>query len=250
MSFFLDLVGGYYGYKQNKKAAKKAEENSRLNARDLLAASKTNASEIKRIAGLNADAVLQTANLNAESVLELAMANANAHMDTTLMNVGISEKETLEALRRQSIRAEQTKSTARAAQGASGVRVGTGSHLQHLVGIADDARNEAQWLGMTGKMRAAKIAAEGSQRAYLTQMEGAQQADLMMKQAGINATLMREDAASRAAGTLRDAELNAKSMTRSGSLLSMNYRNQATTRLIQGFQQASNKAISVATGTT
>jgi hypothetical protein len=228
------IIGGIIQSSAQKKAARKAEEVGRLNAQDLMAASEINADEIIRIAGLNGDAILETANLNAQSVHAIGLANAISQIDAGRDNVGLAEVETLEVLRRQNLKEVETVSNIRAATGASGVRLGVGSPLQALVAAVDAGNMERQYLAGYGLLRLRKIGKEAARRGALTWMNAAQRGKVMLITASIQEAIGKEEAAARAAGTLRDAELNAASLRRGGTLLAMNYRNQATASMVSG----------------
>ena len=228
------VAGSIYSAKKQKDAAEKAEEAGRLNAADLRAASLINAEEIKRIAGLNAQGMYEVANLNAQSIHEIGKLNALSHINAGIDNVGIVELETLEVLRRQVLKEQETVSNIRAATGASGVRLGVGSPLQALVAAVDAGFMERQYLGGYGVKRLQKIGNEAARRGALTWLSAAEKGRVMLRSAAIQAMITQEDAAARAAGTLRDAELNAASLERGGTILAMNYRNQATATMISG----------------
>ena len=230
--------GAIIGHSQNKKAAKKADEIGNENADDLLAAAGQNSTQILRLAGLHSDATLQNASLNAGATHAIGLANAKAHISSARENIGIVEAETNESLRRQVIRADFTAGAIRGATGASGVRLGNGSALAMLIDARNEAQMERNWIGKQGQMRMNQFAAEGARRAEITMKEAKQRGGVMMRSAAVQAKFIREDAAARAAGTLRDAKLNAASLRRGGSMLSMNYRNQATANIVQGIGQS------------
>lgn len=228
------IAGGLYTASKQKKAAQKAEETGRLNAADLRAAADINADEIKRIAGLNIGAIYEVANLNTQSIVKIGLGNALSHINAGMDNVGIAEIETLEVLRRQVLKEQETVSNIRAATGASGVRLGVGSPLQALTAAVDAGYMERQYLGGYGVMRLQKIGKEAARQGALTFLTAAERGKVVLRQAAIQAMIMKEDSAARAAGTLRDAELNAASLERGGTLLAMNYRNQAAASMISG----------------
>ena len=234
LSIIAPIIGGLISSSSSKKAARKAEQVGKENARDLLAASTKNAAEIIRIAGLNADAILDTANLNAESIHKIGLANALSHIQAGQENIGISEFETLEVLRRQQLRAVETVHATKAATGASGVRLGVGSPLEVLQGNVEAAHLESQYLGAIGMQRIKKIGTEAARKGALTWMDASERGKVILRTAAIQASITKEEAASRSAGLLRDAELNAASLRRGGTLLAMNYRNQATASMVGG----------------
>ena len=228
------VLGSAYQSSQLQKAADKALEIGNANADDIQAAARVNASEVKRLARLNAAAVLSTANLNAESIWKVGLANANAEIDAASENLDLYGTELDEVLYRHKLKSVQLLSEQTAGWGASGVRVGDGSPVVLAQDSVAKLGREQQYLGKIGDKTLAKIGNEGIRRGELTWLSAKERGVVLVSTALKQKEIMLEEANARAAGMRRDAALNASSLRRGGSLIAMNYRNQATTSLING----------------
>ena len=234
LAIFGNLISGYMGYKANQEAAAKALEIGNANADDLVSAAKINASELRRIAKLNGEAVLATANLNAESIWRVGEQIALAHIDAATENLALYSMELDESIYRHKYRSMHMISDQTAAWGASGVQVGVGSPVHVASQTVKELGREQEYMGKVGVATLTKIGQEGIRRGELTWLGAKERGEVLVSTALLQRDLINEEANSRANGMIRDARVNAASLRRGGTLLSMNYQNQATSNLIGG----------------